>query len=174
MQSATRPVPFFRSFFTVKLPAAPSLRCATSGAVAPHNIPARIGRAQNMVARGEIDQAIDEYRKLAGEVPQVRGMLVRLLIVRNQRRLPAKPRLVGDRDADQDGERPITPVQRVGDPPGRSPPGSRQGRRGSDPGGRGAVAGSWEGRAVAQVGGAVRLRQKFAEARTCWIRSPSR
>ncbi|MGC8640872.1 MAG: tetratricopeptide repeat protein [Isosphaeraceae bacterium] len=52
------------------------------------SLQARIAEAQAMLARGEIDQAIDEYRKLVGQVPGLRGYLVSLLIAKNQRRLP--------------------------------------------------------------------------------------
>ena len=51
----------------------------------PQSLPARLGLAASMIDRGEIDQAIDEYRSLNKlNVAQVRGPLVRLLIAQNQ------------------------------------------------------------------------------------------
>ena len=56
----------------------------------PQNIPAQIGLATSMVSRGEFEQAIEEYRKLADQVPQAWSPLVRLLIARNQQRSPGQ------------------------------------------------------------------------------------
>ena len=43
-----------------------------------------------MVSRGEFEQAIEEYRKLAAQVPQAWSPLVRLLIARNQQQSPGQ------------------------------------------------------------------------------------
>jgi tetratricopeptide (TPR) repeat protein len=51
---------------------------------------ARLGLANTMIERGEIDQAIDEYRKLIGQFPQAAGRLVYLLIARNLQQPPAQ------------------------------------------------------------------------------------
>ena len=56
----------------------------------PQDLTAQLGLATSMVLRGELDQAIGEYRKLVDQVPQARSSLVRLLIVRNQQRSPAQ------------------------------------------------------------------------------------
>ena len=56
----------------------------------PQDIPARLGLATSMVSRGELEQAIEEYRKMADQVPQARSPLVRLLIARNQQRSPGQ------------------------------------------------------------------------------------
>lgn len=53
----------------------------------PRSLPARFALAQERVARGDLDKAIEDYRQLARESPQAMPPLVQLLIVRNQRRL---------------------------------------------------------------------------------------
>jgi tetratricopeptide (TPR) repeat protein len=53
-------------------------------------MPARIGLATSMVLRGEFEQAIEEYRKMADQVPQVWSPLVRLLIAWNQQQSPGQ------------------------------------------------------------------------------------
>jgi tetratricopeptide (TPR) repeat protein len=57
----------------------------------PQDLQAQLNLAANLVARGEIDQAIAVYEKLNSRAPQVRGRLVELLIARNQQR-PAEER----------------------------------------------------------------------------------
>ncbi len=52
----------------------------------PQDVEARLWLAADLADRGEIEQAIDEYRRLASEVPQVRGQLVGLLIAQNLQR----------------------------------------------------------------------------------------
>jgi tetratricopeptide (TPR) repeat protein len=52
----------------------------------PQDVEARLWLAADLADRGEIDQSIDEYRRLASEVPHVRAQLVRLLIARNLQR----------------------------------------------------------------------------------------
>jgi tetratricopeptide (TPR) repeat protein len=56
----------------------------------PGNIQAQMGLADSLLAGGEIDRAIGQYRKLAQPVPQVRGPLVRLLIAKNQTAPPGQ------------------------------------------------------------------------------------
>ena len=51
----------------------------------PNNISVRVEWIADLAAQGEVDQAIDEYRKLAPQVPQVRLLLVDQLLIRNQR-----------------------------------------------------------------------------------------
>jgi tetratricopeptide (TPR) repeat protein len=53
----------------------------------PSNLQARFGMAQALVARGELDKAIEEYRKLVSVAPRALTPLAQLLIARNQRRL---------------------------------------------------------------------------------------
>jgi cellulose synthase operon protein C len=55
------------------------------------NILARLGLAQQMASRGELEPAIEEYRKMADKVPVACSALVRLLIARNLQR-PASQR----------------------------------------------------------------------------------
>ena len=50
----------------------------------PSDLPARLALISNQVERGELDQAIEEYRKLAKAVPATRLRLIGLLIVRNR------------------------------------------------------------------------------------------
>ncbi len=57
----------------------------------PNLIQAQLGLASNLVDRGETDQAIEIYRKLAARLPAVRPMLARLLIAKN-RQLPVPDR----------------------------------------------------------------------------------
>jgi tetratricopeptide (TPR) repeat protein len=57
---------------------------------APDDLRIRLGLVESLVKQGELDQAIDEYKKLAGQLPQVRGNLVRLLLARNQQRPAAQ------------------------------------------------------------------------------------
>jgi cellulose synthase operon protein C len=59
-------------------------------AASPQDIPARLGLALSMVSRGEVEQAIEELRKMAALVPQARSLLVRLLIARNQQQSPSQ------------------------------------------------------------------------------------
>ena len=54
----------------------------------PQNVQQDRTLAEAMVARGGLDQGIDEYRKLVGKAPQLRGMLASLLMAQVQRRLP--------------------------------------------------------------------------------------
>ena len=51
-------------------------------------MPARLGLAMTMVLRGESEQAIEEYRKLADYSPAAWSPLISLLLARNQLRLP--------------------------------------------------------------------------------------
>ena len=54
----------------------------------PQSMPARLGLAMTMVLRGESEQAIEEYRKLADQSPAAWSPLVGLLLARNQLRPP--------------------------------------------------------------------------------------
>ena len=47
---------------------------------------AKLGWIKNLIDQGDIAGAIREYRVLVKQVPEVRPMLARLLIVQNQRR----------------------------------------------------------------------------------------
>ncbi|MFO0887988.1 MAG: tetratricopeptide repeat protein [Isosphaeraceae bacterium] len=58
----------------------------------PAFLPAQISLAASLADRGEFEQAISIYRKLADQVPEVRAPLARLLIARDQQQQP------GDRD----------------------------------------------------------------------------
>lgn len=51
----------------------------------PNNIPIRVRWIADLAAQGEVDLAIDQYRKLVDQVPQVRLLLVDQLMIRNQR-----------------------------------------------------------------------------------------
>jgi len=51
----------------------------------PNNVQTRIKWIADIAAQGEVDQAINEYRKLLDQVPQVRLLLVEQLMIRNQR-----------------------------------------------------------------------------------------
>lgn len=57
----------------------------------PNNLQARLTWIADLVAQGDVGQAIDEYRKLVETVPQARGPLFQLLLARNGR-LPAAKR----------------------------------------------------------------------------------
>ena len=52
----------------------------------PQDLTAKLGWINNLVSQGDIAGAIKEYRALVKQVPRVRPMLARLLIVQNQRR----------------------------------------------------------------------------------------
>jgi tetratricopeptide (TPR) repeat protein len=56
----------------------------------PEDIPARLGLAGTMVSRGEIEEAIEAYRKVADQVPQAWSPLAHLLIARNQQLSPSQ------------------------------------------------------------------------------------
>ena len=51
---------------------------------------ARLGLAASMVLRGELEQAIEEYRKIVDQVPQAWSPLVRLLIAGTSSRSPGQ------------------------------------------------------------------------------------
>lgn len=57
----------------------------------PNNVQTRVKWIADIASQGEIDRAIDEYRKLVNQVPQVRLLLVDQLMIRN-RRTPASRR----------------------------------------------------------------------------------
>ena len=50
----------------------------------PNDLAARRALIENQVERGELDPAIDEYRKLVRAAPAMRARLIELLIVRNR------------------------------------------------------------------------------------------
>ena len=52
----------------------------------PEYVPPRLGLASSLASNGELEQAIEEYRRLADQVPQAWSPLVRLLISQNQQR----------------------------------------------------------------------------------------
>ena len=52
----------------------------------PQDVTAKLGLINRMVNDGEIEAAINEYRKLAKTVPQVKLPLAQLLIARNRQR----------------------------------------------------------------------------------------
>ena len=52
----------------------------------PQDVTAKLGLINRMVNDGEIDAAINEYRKLVKTVPKVRLSLAQLLIARNRQR----------------------------------------------------------------------------------------
>ncbi len=57
----------------------------------PRNVQAKLGVVGGMVKRGELDQAVTEYRALVQRVPKVSLLLAQLLIKRNQQK-PARQR----------------------------------------------------------------------------------
>ena len=60
---------------------------ATQRAVAanPNDLQARLDWIQGMINRGDFTGAIEQYRRMVAQVPQVRLALVRLLLARNRR-----------------------------------------------------------------------------------------
>jgi cellulose synthase operon protein C len=52
----------------------------------PQDLTARLGWINNLLSQGDTAGAIKEYRAVVKRVPQVRPMLIRLLIAQNQRR----------------------------------------------------------------------------------------
>ncbi len=55
----------------------------------PSWLPARLGRASALLADGKADEALAEYRALAGRAPEARLQAIRLLILHNLRTPPA-------------------------------------------------------------------------------------
>ena len=84
-----------RCYGALKEPELEQLAYERAVASNPRDLRAQVGLIDGLVARGEIDRAIEAYRRLIDGAPEVRPALAQLLITKN-RQLPAARRDWGE------------------------------------------------------------------------------